>query len=61
MTGAEFRQRRLALGLARARLALLLGVGPTTISKWESGRAPVPAYADERLAEVERIRWPKRP
>jgi DNA-binding transcriptional regulator YiaG len=60
MTAAEFKQRRLALALSVQRLALLLGVTPASVHRWESGKAPVPAYAVERLAEIERTRWPRR-
>jgi DNA-binding transcriptional regulator YiaG len=60
MTAAEFKQHRLSLGLSAPRLALLLGVGPASVYDWESGKAPVPAYAVERLEEIERTRWPRR-
>jgi DNA-binding transcriptional regulator YiaG len=60
MTADEFKQHRLALGLSVQRLALLLGVGPAGVHNWESGKAPVPAWIEEKLAEIERTRWPKR-
>jgi DNA-binding transcriptional regulator YiaG len=60
MTADEFKQHRLALGLSVQRLALLLGVGPGGVHHWESGKAPVPAWIEEKLAEIERTRWPKR-
>ncbi len=60
MTSQDLRQRRLALKLPAGRLALLLGTAPANIYHWEKGEHRVPAWVEEKLAEVERTRWPRR-
>jgi DNA-binding transcriptional regulator YiaG len=60
MTAAEFKQHRRALGLSVQRLALLLDVSPASVHRWETGKAPMPARIEEKLAEIERTRWPRR-
>jgi DNA-binding transcriptional regulator YiaG len=60
VTAAELRQRRLALALGSHRLARVLGASTTAYVNWEHGRAPVPAWVEAKLAEIEATRWPRR-
>ena len=46
MTASEVRSIRDARGLSRVELATLLGVAPSTVSRWESGKC-VPTEAHE--------------
>lgn len=41
----EFKQIRLALNLKQTECALTLGVHQYTISRWESGKRPIPLIA----------------
>jgi DNA-binding XRE family transcriptional regulator len=47
MMGFELRQSRRSTGLTQAGLAELLGVTPTTIRNWESGKNPI-----NRITEI---------
>lgn len=38
---AQIRQTRLALGLSSGQFAIVLGVHPTTVSRWENASGPV--------------------
>ena len=49
-------QLRKSLGLSRAALARLTGLGPTTLSRWEEGRF-VPNIANDRLLRL--LRYPE--
>jgi DNA-binding transcriptional regulator YiaG len=46
MTGHEFQRRRKALGYSsRDKIALALGVSPSTVQRWESTKRSVPVIA----------------
>ena len=49
MSGAELRNKRLAAGLTRGRLARELGVSLSAVYKWETGIRPIrPIPAKQR-------------
>ena len=52
LTGAEFRWLRKRLHLKGTELARLMGVGAATISRWETGAAPVSSFADRLLRAI---------
>jgi transcriptional regulator with XRE-family HTH domain len=45
----EFREQ---YGFTQARLGEMLGTKPATVSHWETGRRPLPAYIAERLQRI---------
>jgi DNA-binding transcriptional regulator YiaG len=53
MQPVELRSRRSALGLDQEGLADMLGVTQATLSRWETGKQPVPLLLGEELAEIE--------
>ena len=65
LTGTELRTRRLAAGLSRQQLALLVGVESAVISDWEAEDKPIEcecavrqalAHARSRSADRDRDR-----
>lgn len=61
MTAAEFRAELRRLGLAQLEIADRLGVTPDTVSRWATGKVPVPRYAEyvlELLVALEAYRRP---
>ena len=46
MTPIDIKLTREALGLSQVQFAQLLGVHHLTVSKWERGVSPLPAYYD---------------
>ena len=52
LAGAEFRWLRKRLRLKGTELARLMGVGAATISRWETGAAPVSSFADRLLRAI---------
>lgn len=53
MNGAEFRQRRTAMGWIRGAVAAAIGVNYRTVQHWERGTRKVPLYAEKWLAGEE--------
>lgn len=51
----EIREQR---GLSQTKLALMLGVHPASVSRWESGKQGVPDVMKQHLAEVLRVSVP---
>ena len=49
MTGKEMRELRKAKGLTQFKLALLMGVTPPTIYRWETGRAAISEQVSRHL------------
>lgn len=49
MTRREFKQLRNQLGLSQQKLAALMGTTAATISRWESGKRPIPEIAARLL------------
>jgi len=45
VTGKDFKSALIDLGLSQARFAQRLGVRPSTVSEWVSGKTKVPGYA----------------
>lgn len=54
MTPTEFRAALDRLGLRQVQAARLLATVPNTVSKWATGRQPVPALAARLLLACER-------
>ena len=52
MESAEFSVVRVALGLSQAAIASALGVDQGTISRWESGKARIPAAIELALVTL---------
>jgi transcriptional regulator with XRE-family HTH domain len=52
MTPTEFKAARLRLGLGTPRMARVLGVGHSTILRWQTGQSPVPHDVATRLAAI---------
>ena len=50
LTGTELRSRRLAAGLSRQQLALLVGVDSAVISDWEAEERPINCESAVRQA-----------
>jgi putative zinc finger/helix-turn-helix YgiT family protein len=48
----EFRWLRKRLGLKGTELARLMGVGPATISRWETAAAPISSFGDRLLRAI---------
>ena len=46
--------KRLSLNLSQARFGRLLGVCKLTISRWEHGKAPVPAYVSKAASKLKK-------
>lgn len=54
-TYAEFIRRvRLTAKLTQSEFALRLGFNPSTISRWENGRSPVPHFSQRVIDEFAR-------
>ena len=49
LTASEFRWLRKRLRLKGAELARLMGVTPPTVSRWETGAAPISSFGDRLL------------
>lgn len=49
LTGREIRFLRVEMNLSQKALAGLLGVGDTTVARWESGRGPITETAQRLL------------
>jgi len=49
MTRRDFAQLRKKLGLSQARLAAKMGTTAATVSRWESGKRPIPEIAARLL------------
>lgn len=52
MEAAEFARARTELGLSQSAIAAALGVDQATISRWESGKARIPATVEIALASL---------
>lgn len=52
MSAAEIKALREHLGVTGDRLALLLGISPRQVRKWESGTAPVPVGITAELGRM---------
>ena len=53
LTPEELRNWRLKHGLTQQQLAELLGVRHSTISRWETGKHPIPKYMGLLLQCIE--------
>ena len=53
MPSNSSRMTRQGLGLSQVQLAQLLGVHPLTVSKWERGVSPLPAYYEELFKQFQ--------
>jgi transcriptional regulator with XRE-family HTH domain len=51
-TGAELRKMREAAGLNQAQLGVYLGVHPSTIQRWENGKAQPSIGEARRIAQI---------
>ena len=58
MNASEFSSARANLGLSQAGMATALGVDQGTISRWESGKARIPAAIELALATLQENRTP---
>jgi transcriptional regulator with XRE-family HTH domain len=56
MTPADLTARREQLGYSQHELARRLGVNQASISRWESGRQPIPAWLPLALEALARKR-----
>ncbi len=54
MTGVEFKTARQNLGYSRRSLADDIGRAKETVKSWETGKRPVPKYAERFLARLAR-------
>ena len=52
MTGATLARRRGQLGISARALAARLGVSPSMISRWESGKIKISPDSAERLEQA---------
>jgi transcriptional regulator with XRE-family HTH domain len=60
MTPEDFRAALKSLGLSQLELAERLGVDPSTVNRWATGRAALPRYVVyvlELLSRQEAERW----
>ena len=57
MTGAEFRTHRAQASLSQAACAHLLGVYPSTVTRWESDKHPIPAWAGKAIEKLAIAQW----
>lgn len=48
----KLKEIRIAAGVSQERLATELGLHFTTVSKWETGKTPVPHYHYKKIAEI---------
>ena len=55
----SLKDRRLALGLSRRKLAALMGLNYMTIWRWESYGPSMPILYDLALAQIEQTRKPR--
>lgn len=46
MKGDDFKNRRERLGLSQAKLAELVDLSISAVSKWENDKMPIPRYMD---------------
>jgi transcriptional regulator with XRE-family HTH domain len=53
ITPQELQERRKALSLSQAKLAMLLGVDVMTVSRWERGVREIPPYLSLTLEALE--------
>lgn len=53
MTPSELKERRKNLNLNQSELADILEVAKTTVSRWETGEARIPAMLDLALEKLE--------
>ena len=56
LRGREIRFLRIELDLSQKMLGTLLGVGDTTVARWESGRGPITETAQKLLCALYRER-----
>ncbi len=59
MNAPEFNAARATLGLSQAGMAAALGVDQGTISRWESGKARIPAAVELALATLQENHMPE--
>ena len=50
----RLRQHRLSLGMTQLHLAGVLGVAPSTVSRWEAGQRRIPQMAFWMLRKLEK-------
>uniref|UniRef100_A0A6M3LPI6 Putative DNA binding, helix-turn-helix domain containing protein n=1 Tax=viral metagenome TaxID=1070528 RepID=A0A6M3LPI6_9ZZZZ len=51
MTQPTLRELRKSLGLTQAQLAAMVGLAPSTLTRYELGRWPIPPHIIERLRQ----------
>ena len=51
----EFRALVASTGLKKEKIARIAGVTPTTVSKWLSGKTPVPPLLCKKLREIDKV------
>lgn len=49
MTSEQFKKAREAKGMTQKGLASYLGASYSTVTKWEVGKNPIPAWVEEKL------------